>query len=139
MRRLHSGGCRHFYHLFDLSKNHQNDGFCSLWGLLTYLTTIKLIKIFLHANSELCSSHTALFQATFVICFRTLIFNDFLIKNNGKSIYRVLGTICIFLIRKNHEISTSQRICRWFGALCLIIFVFLFELECCISYLWVVI
>ena len=67
MRRLHSGGYRHFYHLFDLSKNHQNHGFYSLWGLLTYLTTIKLIKIFLHANSELCSSHTALFQTNFVI------------------------------------------------------------------------
>ena len=43
----------------------------------------------------------------------TLIFNDFLIKNNGKSIYRDLGTICIFLIRKNHEDSTSQHVCRW--------------------------
>ena len=60
-------GYRHFYYLFDLSKNHQNHGFYSLWELLTYLTTIKLIKISLHANSELCSSHTALFQAIFII------------------------------------------------------------------------
>ena len=65
----HTGGYRHFYHLLDLSKNYQNHVFCSLWGLLTYLTTIKLIKIFLHANSELCSSHTALFQANFVIFY----------------------------------------------------------------------
>ena len=41
----------------------------------------------------------------------------FFIKNHEKSLYRDLGTICIFLIRKNHEISTSQRVCRWSGAL----------------------
>ena len=55
--------------ILTLSKNDQNRCFYSLWGLLTYLTTIKLIKIFLHANSELCSSHTALFQANFVIFY----------------------------------------------------------------------
>ena len=51
----------------------------------------------------------------------------FFIKNNEKSIFRDLGMICIFLIRKNHEISTSQRNCRWSVALFLSIFVFLFE------------
>ena len=35
------------------------------------------------------------------------------IKNHGKSIYRDLAVSCIFLIRKFHEDSTSQRVCRW--------------------------
>ena len=51
-------------------------------------------------------------------------YHYFFIKNYGKSIYRDLGTICIFLIRKNHEISTSQRVCRWSVALFSSIFVF---------------
>ena len=38
-------------------------------------------------------------------------------KNHEKSIYRLLGLVCILLIRKKHEISTSQHVCRWFGAL----------------------
>ena len=38
------------------------------------ITPIKHEKIFLHANSQLCSSHVALFQAKFVFF---LIFSDF--------------------------------------------------------------
>ena len=45
--------------------------------------------------------------------FLTSIFDYFFTKNHGKSIFRDLGTICIFLIRKNHEDFTSQRVCRW--------------------------
>ena len=49
---------------------------------------------------------------------------DFLIKNHQKSIFWNLGNDCIFLVRKNHEISTSQRVCRWSVALFSSIFVF---------------
>ena len=49
----------------------------------------------------------------------------FFIKNYQKSIFWILGNDCIFLVRKNHEISTSQRVCRWSVALFSSIFVFL--------------
>ena len=49
-------------------------------------------------------------------------------RNHGKSIYRDLGTICIFLIRKKHEISTSQHVCRWSVAQILSISVFFVEI-----------
>ena len=40
--------------------------------------TIKHVKIFLHANSQLCSSHTALFQSIFVfVVEKTKIFLSF--------------------------------------------------------------
>ena len=39
--------------------------FCSLWRLLTYITPVYFWKLFLHANSEPCSSHTAPFQNIF--------------------------------------------------------------------------
>ena len=38
-------------------------------------------------------------------------------KNNEEKIFRDLGIICIFLIRKKYEFSTSQHVCRWSGAL----------------------
>ena len=59
-----------------------------------------------------------------------MMFDYLFIKNHGKSIYRDLGSICIFLIRKDHEDSTSQRVCRWSVA-ALIFFLYLV----CILYL----
>ena len=50
--------------------------------------------------------------------------DPFFIKNHQKSIFWILGNDCIFLVRKNHEISTSQRVCRWSVALFSSIFVF---------------
>ena len=52
----------------------------------------------------------------------------FFIKYHEESLYRVLGMIWIFLIRKKHEIFTSQRVCRLYGALCFRLFVFVLKL-----------
>ena len=39
------------------------------------------------------------------------------IKNHEKTLYRDLGTSCIFLVAQFHEDSTSQRVCTWSVAL----------------------